>query len=198
MEYWELWDCNDLDELVDRLREDHDEEDLLIWLAFQSKELETQESADPSFRATITPERFWLRDWSDQLNDRRQVRQRMIDGAPEASIVDLWTVRSGSQRHLISRFLLPRQPAPESIEALVQWAGKTGHSKVWLADRVVDPEVGPDPDQVAEVDCPSCGTIFQGEGFDFWGTVVEWGRFPSRCPVCGGELPQWETEPVVD
>jgi hypothetical protein len=150
----------------------------------------------PFARATITSRRITLNPW----------RPGLIDGGPTGMllrplarrgvvIADL--VADRDERELVVRFV-PRHGATEYARtALVRWAAQVGWERVWLDDRVVEP----DPADVevggrARAVCPTCGLRWQDERPEFWNHVRDDGWFPATCLACGGSLPEWETTSV--
>jgi hypothetical protein len=189
-----FWDFDDVEELVDSLLEKHDEFDVFFWLGFQADQLEASNSAHPDFRATITREQLWIRP-SQELEPNEEPDE-CVEKPPRGVVVvvDLSVQRSGRRRELIVCTLGSGDLPMFAVNSLVAWAKKTGYSRFWFPDRLVDIDEGPDPDEAAHVQCPSCRTTFHRGGAGFWLAVVEHGYFPDLCEVCGGQLPQWETD----
>lgn len=86
---------------------------------------------------------------------------------------------------------VPRSPWDDDAEeAILRWAPTAGHTRVWLPERVVAFEA-PAPLGRAIVDCPGCGARWEDGSTKLWERVRANGRFPARCPACGGSLPEW-------
>jgi hypothetical protein len=93
---------------------------------------------------------------------------------------------------------VPRAPWDAHAEhALLRWAPTAGYRRVWLPERVVTFD-GPPPLGQARVDCPSCGARWEDGSANFWDRVLSDGRFPGRCPACGGSLPEWSVITAAD
>jgi hypothetical protein len=77
----------------------------------------------------------------------------------------------------------------EARAALVAWAGLVGIGRVWFSHDVVDVE--PIPPGKVEVRCSSCRGRLVDSAASFWAFVRRNGHFPTSCPLCGSDLPQW-------
>lgn len=74
--------------------------------------------------------------------------------------------------------------------ALVAWAGLVGIGRIWFPNAVEDVE--PIPPGKVEVRCSGCrGRLVDGVA-SFWAFVRRNGHFPTSCPLCGADLPQWQ------
>jgi hypothetical protein len=73
----------------------------------------------------------------------------------------------------------------------VEWARAVGYRRVWLPDRLV-PIDSPAQMGRASVRCPTCRARWRERDPSFWHEVRSSGHFPWVCPVCGGDLPQWD------
>ena len=104
------------------------------------------------------------------------------------AIADLEVVREdGEAVELIARFLAGDRPAART--ALIRLARDAGYRRMWLPDHVVELR-GWRPGR-AETRCTGCrATLTDGEPA-FWATVRSSGCFPTICPLCGSDLPQW-------
>ncbi len=81
--------------------------------------------------------------------------------------------------------------SPGARHALGGWAREVGYRRVWLPDDVVELP-GPAPvEEVADVRCTGCRGVLCDTGEHFWEHVRASGRFPTACPLCGCDLPQW-------
>jgi hypothetical protein len=74
--------------------------------------------------------------------------------------------------------------------ALIEWAGATGHIRLWLPNEIVDLSESLVPIG-GEVTCAACGAAHREVGMDFMQMVITHGAFPTVCPCCAGRLPQW-------
>ena len=147
----------------------------------------------PDFRATIARGRVRLVDWtpwlaaSGPLNTLLQER-----GRAGVAIADLDVVREdGEATELIARFVAGDRPSARA--ALTRYARDAGYRRMWLPDDVVElPAWNPGR---AETRCTGCrATLTDGEPA-FWAAVRSSGCFPTICPLCGSDLPQWRQIP---
>ena len=155
---------------------------------------EDEPELTPTWRATIRGEKLMLTGWA----------QWMITGGPlgallpararsGVTIADL-TVHGAEGDEISVRFLVrARRTEDRAEELLIDWAGKVGHRRVWLPDRLV--EIEPDPEAItrASVRCDVCHAKWSDATPEFWLGVREARAFPKWCPVCGCELSQWVT-----
>ena len=156
----------------------------------------------PHFRATIRKGRLRLHDWTPFLfsggPSREFFRSRRDEGV---SIADIrrWRNEDGASE-LSVEFLSGggrRRPAAERV--IERWARLAGYSRLWFPERVVELDAdGPAEVATVEVRCPTCRACWNDGDADFWHTVRRSGSFPRICPVCGGELPQWELAAAED
>ncbi len=76
----------------------------------------------------------------------------------------------------------------EPCATLVRWASAPN-----LADRPAGPAGGRRPSgRPRRTRCRSCGGRLAAGEPEFWVTVPCMGAFPPACPLCGGDLPQWD------
>lgn len=173
---WEDFD-EDFDELVEELMR-HDEE-------------EGQRTPHPTFRATIRDGSIWIRGWQPRM--LRSGEGWPGDPAAEVGLADLSVIQTGGKRELIVRFIR-RSPSGGDEETLLDWAARTGYSRAWLDDRLVNLEVDPERLGKVETSCPTCGTDWVIDGDpEFWAGVLKVGFFPDTCTVCGNGLPEWRS-----
>ena len=144
----------------------------------------------PDFRATIRGSQLTLVAWAPHLLSggptANLVRERAKEGV---TIADLWV--TGDEPHEVIVEYLAVADRGRADRLLTRWAEAVGHSRLWLPDRLV----ALDPDRplgTAKVECPTCGAGWQDSSTDFWLNVRSLGRFPSLCPICNGDLPQWQ------
>jgi hypothetical protein len=81
-----------------------------------------------------------------------------------------------------------------AIGAITDWAALVGHRRLWLPHGVHDLE--PVPRGRVETRCSGCrGRLVDGLP-QFWEWVTRNGHFPTSCPLCGADLPQWRPAPA--
>jgi hypothetical protein len=155
----------------------------------------------PELRATIRGERVRVIDKVPWLVDGGPL-WTLIEGRGRAgvAIADVAVLRDedGLAREAVVHFLTGDSPGAR--RALHAWAHQVGYRRVWLPDDIIELP-GPAPlDQVADVRCTGCRVVLCDTGEHFWGHVRASGRFPTACPLCGCDLPQWRVRqiPAVD
>lgn len=117
---------------------------------------------------------------------RAMVERRGADGV---SVVDLFVSGDWPEREVIVGFqAVGERRTAERV--LTRWARATGYRRIWFADRVEELEELP-PIGRARTRCNACKASWSDQGPDFWCTVCMSGHFPTMCPLCGGDLPQW-------
>ncbi len=152
-----------------------------------------REGATPTFRATIREGRIWLSAWSPQMFTPCDGPERQL--APEVAVAELTVAEvegESGRRDLIARFVCRSESGGE-VETLVDWAARTGYSKLWLPDRLIDLEIDPNRLGEASTDCPTCGAHISTDDPRFWAEVLGRGYFPDTCNYCGCSLPEWQS-----
>jgi hypothetical protein len=146
----------------------------------------------PELRATVRGDRVRMIDRVPWLVEGGPMWTLMEDrGRAGVAIADVAVLRDDDGRvdEAVVHFLTGDSPGARG--ALRDWAGRVGYRRVWLPDDVVElPGPAPD-DQVADVRCTGCRVLLCDTGGQFWGHVRSAGRFPTACPLCGCDLPQW-------
>lgn len=147
----------------------------------------------PDFRATIRGSKLTLVGWAPHLLSvgptGALVRERAHAGV---TIADLWVTGDEPSEVIVGYLAVADRRRADRL--LARWAEAVGHGRLWLPDRLV--ELDPDrPLGSARVECPTCGAGWQDGSTDFWVNVRQGGRFPSLCPICNGDLPQWQWRP---
>lgn len=132
---------------------------------------------EPMCRATI-------RDGVLTLNRWRPILHGCFEPAAGVAIADLTVL---SPRELLVEWIV----AGDDEEILLEWAQLVGYTRVWLPARLVELEASLVPDGAAEVECPTCGTVWSQGSPDFWANLRRLGYFPGSCLACGGSLPEW-------
>ena len=147
----------------------------------------------PDFRATIARGRVRLVDWTPWLATSGPLNTLLQErGRAGVAILDLDVIREDGQSiELVARFLAGDRPPARA--ALVRHARDAGYRRLWLPDDVVElPAWRPGR---ASTCCTGCrATLTDGEPA-FWATVRSSGCFPTICPLCGSDLPQWRQIP---
>jgi hypothetical protein len=152
----------------------------------------------PELRATVRGEHVRIIDRGPWLVDGGPL-WTLIEarGRAGVAIADVSVLRDedGLADEAIVRFLTGTGPAAR--RAVTEWARQVGYRRVWLSDELVELE-GPGPvDSVAEVRCTGCRVVLADTGEGFWAHVRESGRFPTACPLCGCDLPQWRVRQIA-
>jgi hypothetical protein len=137
--------------------------------------------------------RLTLNDWWPGLVGggpwRQQFRERRDAGV---AIADLRRERDSRGEGELAVEFLSGGDRDGAEAVLEEWARWTGYRRIWFEDRMVDlGEQAPAP-QTASAICPTCGASWDDSIPEFWASVRDNGCFPRTCPLCGGELPQWE------
>jgi hypothetical protein len=143
----------------------------------------------PDFRLTIRRGRVLAVDWrpwlvtAGPLVATVRARRRVC-----VAITDVIVVHEGDcATEAIVRFLAGDR---ESARAeITRWARDVGYRRLWLDDELIGLP-GPREGE-AHTRCGGCGVQLCEDGPQFWAYVRHIGRFPSGCPVCGADLPQW-------
>ena len=78
---------------------------------------------------------------------------------------------------------------------LLEWAATVGYTRVWLPSGIVDLDGVGTVAEAAAVTCDSCGIEWDDPTPELWEQVHSEHSFPRCCPVCGTDLPQWQTRP---
>ena len=122
----------------------------------------------------------------------RSTRCSRSAAAPASrSPISTSSARTAQATELVARFLAGDRPSARA--ALVRHARDAGYRRLWLPDDVVElPAWRPGR---ATTRCTGCrATLTDGEP-GFWATVRSSGCFPTVCPLCGSDLPQWRQIP---
>jgi hypothetical protein len=149
------------------------------------------EPKSPTYRATIRNGRLTVTGWAPwlarggPLGSLLRARERA-----DVAIADL-TIHGEDDEELSVRFHAAGRMREEAERVLLEWASRVGYRRVWLPDRMIEIEPAPEQIGTASVRCPTCRAQWADSGPDFWLSVREQGAFPSWCPLCGCELPQW-------
>ncbi len=150
----------------------------------------------PDFRATIARGSVRLVDWTPWLATSGPLNTLLQErGRAGVAIADLDVIREDDEAtELVVRFLAGDRPAARA--ALRRHARDAGYRRLWLPDQVLDlPAWRPGR---ASTRCSGCrATLTDGEP-GFWAAVRSSGCFPTVCPLCGSDLPQWCQIPPPD
>jgi hypothetical protein len=143
----------------------------------------------PDFRATIHDKGLTVINWAPYLlgggPNGELLRGRAAAGV---SIADLWVTESPPHEVIVKYLAVANLRRADRV--LTRWAEAVGYFRLWLPDRMVQLDLSR-PLGSARVECPNCGATWEDSGPDFWSSVRESGRFPTLCPICNSDLPQW-------
>ena len=150
----------------------------------------------PDYRLTVRRGAVRAIDWTPWLAESGPMAM-LLDarGRAGVAIADLTVVRDADGDvavEAIVRFVAGEAPAART--AIATWAGDVGYRRLWLPGELVELD-GPREGR-AETRCSGCAQRFTDSAPGFWAAVRAAGRFPSMCPLCGGDLPQWRVSPV--
>jgi hypothetical protein len=152
----------------------------------------------PDLRLTIRRGAVLAVDWhhalvrTGPLTTMLRERERAGVGIADATVIR----EGGLAAEAVVAFVAGDTPPARA--AIVRWAGDVGYRRLWLPGDVVElrgPQEAP-----AETRCSGCAVRLHDAAPEFWRHVRALGRFPSACPVCGGDLPQWrvrQNEPAA-
>lgn len=146
---------------------------------------------NPDFRATIHRGRIRIVDWGPWLADSGPMGMLLTRLHNAVSIADLTVLRDGdTATEVVATFC--HGDTPEARAVLTRWAASVGYQRIWLPDHVAD--LDPAAGGTASTRCTCCRATWADSDADFWLSVRRTGRFPTLCPICGSDLPQWESE----
>jgi hypothetical protein len=143
----------------------------------------------PDLRVTVRGATIRAVEWSPWLASGGPIGMLLAArGRAGVAIADVAVTREdGVAVEAIVRFLAgDREPARD---ALAMWARDVGYRRLWLPDETV--ELPGPAEGLAETRCGGCGGRFVDGDPGFWAVVRSTGCFPTLCPLCGGDLPQW-------
>ena len=153
------------------------------------------EDPDPDFRATYRARRLTVMRWWPGLTvmgpPSSFFRQRQKAGTV---IADLTQHEGKLGAELSITFRSAGRNRLSAEKAIAEWAASVGFKRLWLGHSLIELEATVGPNDTASVTCPTCGQLWSDEGYVFWSMVVSQRSFPSYCPLCGGDLPQWRVE----
>jgi hypothetical protein len=143
----------------------------------------------PHFRATIARGSIRLVDWTPWLATSGPLNTLLHErGRAGVAIADLDVIREDDEAaELVARFLAGDRPTARAT--LARHARDAGYRRLWLRDEVLElPAWRPGR---AATRCSGCrATLTDGEPA-FSAAVRTSGCFPTVCPLCGSDLPQW-------
>jgi hypothetical protein len=152
---------------------------------------DTDEPGTPDFRGVVSAGRLHLNPWTPWLADSGPFGQMLLDREDAAVVIVDLAITGANRDELVVRFRTEPASRAESEVLLLEWARAVGYRRVWLPDRLV-PIDAPAPMGRASVRCPTCGARWRERDASFWHEVRTSGHFPWVCPICAGDLPQWE------
>ena len=145
---------------------------------------------DPDFRLTVRRGTVLAVDWRPWLVRTGPMTALLRDRERAGvGIADVTVVREGDvATEAVVGFVAGNTPRARA--AVERWARDVGYRRLWLPGEVIELD-GPQ-EAPAATRCAGCAVRLHDAAPDFWSAVRSLGRFPSACPICGGDLPQWQ------
>lgn len=151
---------------------------------------------DPDFRAVVRRGTVRLVEWFPYLADGGPLGNLLrLRARAGVAVADLTVLRDdeGLADELVVTFHAGDTPAARVT--LLGWAAAIGYRRAWLPGEVVDLEpCGGGP---ARTRCEACRMEWVDDAPGFWLAARHSGRFPTQCPLCGHDLPQWGHWPAT-
>ncbi len=150
----------------------------------------------PDFRVAIRRGAVRLVEWQPWLAGGGPLAT-LLHGRARAGVAlaDVTVLREDDlAAEVIVRFLAGDRPGPRA--ALAGWAQDVGYRRLWLPGEVL--ELAAPVEGRAATRCTGCGARFVDGQPEFWAQVRRMGHFPTGCPLCGSDLPQWRVEARPD
>lgn len=153
----------------------------------------SDQEGPPDFRASVRDGRVTLLPWFNQVFLGGPTRQLGVAlDAAGVSLVDLRMTGDGPEREVTVAFQADGDRR-RADRAIARWARAVGYRRIWFPDRVEELE-GLPALRPARTTCNACGANWGEDSPDFWQIVTTAGFFPTICPLCGGDLPQWTVD----
>ena len=144
----------------------------------------------PDLRVTVRRGRVRIIDWAPWLvTDGPMWTLVEARGRAGVAIADISVVRDEHVKAVEAVAAFLAGDTPDARHALTDWARDVGYRRLWLPDEVI--ELPGPTEGLAEVRCTGCGARLADGHPRFWAHVHASGRFPTACPLCGCDLPQW-------
>lgn len=149
----------------------------------------------PDFRATVLRGGVRLVDWGPWLADGGPMGMHFRRLSAGVAIADLTVLRDADETATEIVVEFRRGDSALVRATLERWAASVGYRRLWFPDALVhlDPAAG----GTAATRCTCCRATWCDDDHDFWLSVRKSGRFPTLCPLCGSDLPQWEATPCT-
>lgn len=157
--------------------------------------MELNTPCNPNYRVTVRNGTLTLAPWTPFLPNGGSPGLAFVRSAVERGvhIVDVTQVAGAAgETEVIAVSPLSIDLPADVRDALAAWAQAVGHTRIWFHGDVRDLEPAALHSDEASVDCPTCDLTWTDASPAFWLNVRAAGAFPTGCPACGSQLPQWE------
>jgi hypothetical protein len=155
------------------------------------EEFDEQVPETPDFRATVRRSGgIRIIEWTPWLTTSGPLHTLFPERARAGTTIADFTILrddAGNAIELVVDFLC--EGASKHRDALRHWAAYAGYHRMWFDDEIV--ELDPNPGGCAQTRCSGCGVRLVDGKAQFWSYVRQRGVFPTCCPLCGSDLPQW-------
>ena len=152
--------------------------------------------AQPTFRATISPNGLVLTAWVPFLIQRGgQYGSVIRNHVASPAIYDLTIARETNEDGIwiaTDLFVTEIVPAGHDLarRTLLSWATALDYRRVWWGDDLIALDSGSGLGGDWRSRCCTCGSDWSDDTYSFWIIARGAGHFPLDCLLCGQALPQ--------